>query len=247
MPSTYPGPVEIVPDKVDVKRPARPVSRLRRLTAAAVAAAALLVAVVVGAGWWVRDQVEATIAARIDHRIPGSAASVDISSFPFLARLAATGTIDRMSAHLKRVSAGPFTYNGIHVAAATFADVDIRVDGLRLRRRDLPQRKVVIAGIRQATITATLDQDSLDRSVGLPVTLGRGSVGLGGLSLPAQITVAARQVTVTVPGQLAFSLTLPPLAVFPCQGRVIVESRALQISCRADRLPPVLAGTEFSF
>lgn len=237
----------MVSDRSTAARPARRVSRLQRLAMAALAIVALIVAAVIGAGWWVRSQVEATVAQRIDQQLPGSDPGVGISSFPFLVRLGATGTIDQMSAHLKRLSAGPFSYNGIYVAPATFNDVNIRVTALRLRRDDLFHRKVVIAGIGNVTVTATLLQSSLDKSVGLPVTLGQGTVGLGGLSLPAQISVGFRQVTVAVPGQLSFSLTLPPLEVFPCRGRVLIQPGALKISCSVDRLPPVLSGTSFTF
>lgn len=246
-PSIYPENVEMESARpVPVGSPGAP-SRLRRLTAVAVAVVAILVTAVIGAGWWVRSRVEDTLAQRIEQQVPGSDPAVGISSFPFLVRLGTSGTIGQMSAHLKRLSAGPFRYNGVYVAPATFDDVDIRVAALRLRRRDLLHRKVVIAGLRGATVTATLLQGSLDKSVGLPVTLGHGTVGLGGLSLPAQIGVGSRQITVTVPGQLSFSLTLPPLDVFPCQGRVLIQPGALRISCRIDRLPPVLAGTSFSF
>lgn len=187
------------------------------------------------------------MAARIEQQLPGAKVTVSIGSFPFLVHLGASGTILELSVHLSRISAGPFTYNGVHVRAMTFDDVDIHIDDLHLSRGQLLHRKVVIDQVGTATVTATLRQASLDHGVGLPITLGDGTVGIGGLSLPAAISIHSGQVTVTVPHQLTFSLTPPPLDVLPCIGRVQIEAGALRLSCSLKRLPAVLAGAVFTF
>lgn len=227
--------------------PHPPRRRLRTALVALAVTCVVLVAIPIGVGWWIRGEVERAVADRIDQQVPGANARVGISSFPFIDHLAASGTILELSVHLGQVSAGPFTYNGVHVTAVTFDDVDIHIDGLHIQREQLPHRKVVIDRIRRATVTATLGQRSLDRSVGLPLTLGEGAVGIGGLSLPATISIGSRRVTVTVPHQISLSFEPPPLKILPCVGAVVIHTGALRVSCTLDHLPPVLADTVFRF
>lgn len=219
----------------------------RRLAMASVAFVLVGAAAVLAVGWWAQGRVETTVAQRIDQQVPGARAHVGISSFPFLGHLAASGTISELSVHLGDLPAGPLAFNGLHFGALTFSDVDIHVDDLRMRRDPLLHGRVMIDRIRQATVTAVLDQKTLDQSVGLPITLGDGTVGIGGLSLPAQISVRLRQITVTVPDQITLSLSAPPLDVLPCLGRVDIAPGSLRLSCAIHRLPGVLAHTSFSY
>ncbi|MBO0887235.1 MAG: hypothetical protein J2O38_07535, partial [Acidimicrobiales bacterium] len=208
---------------------------------------AVIAAAIFGGGWWVQAKVEQRLAAYIEHRVPGSVARVDVNSFPFLGHLVVSGTVADVSVHLSRLSAGPINFNGVEVSSITFNDVDIHVHDVQLNRSQLLHRRVIIDRIRDATVTAIVRQEALDRSVGLPVTLGKGTVGIGGLALPASIAVQARQVTITVPQLLTVSLPTPALSVLPCLGRVVIAPGALLVSCSLHRLPPVLSGTSFSF
>lgn len=218
-----------------------------RLAVAALAFLAVAAVAVVGVGWWARGQVESAVAQRIDQQLPGAEAQVGISSFPFLAHLAASGTISELSVHVGNLPAGPLAFNGFHLASLDFSDVELHIDDLHMRRDPLLHRRVMIDGLRQATVTATLDERTLDRSIGLPITLGSGNVGIGGLSLPAYAAVQSRVITVTVPGQITFSLSAPPLEVLPCVGRVEIVPGSLKLSCSVHRLPGVLSHTSFSY
>ncbi len=219
----------------------------QRLALAAVAFLVVGTAVVVGVGWWAQGRVERTVAQRIDERLPGASARVVIASFPFLGHLAASGTISELSVHLGNLPAGPLTFNGYHLGAVDFSDVNIHINDLHMRRDPLLHRRVMIDRIRRATVTATLQERALDRSVGLPISLGYGTVGIGGLSLPADIAVQARRITITVPHQISFSLSAPPLDVLPCVGRVDITPGSLKLVCAVDRLPGVLAHTSLSY
>ena len=203
--------------------------------------------VVLGVGWWAQGRVETTVAQRIDEGLPGAKARVGIASFPFLGHLAASGTISELSVHIKNLPAGPLSFNGIHLGALAFSDVEINIDDLHMRRDPLLHRRVMIDRVREATVTATLDEKALDQSIGLPVSLGHGTVGIGGLSLPADIAVGFGRITVTVPDQITFSLPVPPLDVLPCVGRVDITPRHLKLSCAVHRLPGVLSHTSFSY
>lgn len=220
---------------------------IRRLAVAFLAFAVVLAAAGLGVGWWARGRVEAIVAQRIEQQLPGSKARVGISSFPFLGHLAASGTISELSVHVSDLPAGPLSFNGIHLAALTFTDVDIHIDDLHMRRDPLLHGRVMIDRIRRATVTATLDEKTLDQSVGLPISLGAGTVGIGGLSLPADIAVDLRRITLTVPGQISLTVSAPPLDVLPCVGGVDIAPGGLKLTCVIHRLPAVLAHTSFSY
>lgn len=207
----------------------------------------VLTGVTVGDGWWVRDRVEHGVAGYLDRRLPGARAHVDIASFPFLVHLASSGSVLEVSVHLNRVSAGPLRFNAIELAPVTFSDLDIHVHDVELNRSQLLHRRVMIERIHGAEVTATIRQGALDRAVELPVTLGQGTVGVGGLALPASVAVRDREITLNVPGQIVVSVAAPALAVLPCIGRVAIVPRALRLTCSLHRLPPVLAGISASF
>lgn len=222
-------------------------SLARRFLVALTMAVILLAGVTLGGGWWVRTRVQHSLAGYLDHRLPGARAQVDIASFPFLVHLVASGTILEVSVHLNRVSAGPLSFNGIELAPITFSDIDIHVHDVRLSRSELLHRRVVIERIHSAEVIATIRQGALDRAIGLPVTLGQGTVGIGGLTLPATIVVRDREITLNVPNEISVTVVAPSLAVLPCIGRVAIVPGALRLTCSLQRLPPVMAGISVTF
>ncbi|MGH3599662.1 MAG: hypothetical protein ACRDQH_05185 [Pseudonocardiaceae bacterium] len=231
-----------------VKNAGQPRQRPRRRPILVIIFVVVLViaGIVFGGGWWVRVRVQNTVARRIEKQLPGTTARVHISSSPFLSHLAASGTILELSAQMSGLSAGPFTFNGVRLPL-TFDDIDIHVDDLHLQRDQLFDRRVVIDRIRKVTVTAAVRQASLDKSIGLPVTLGDGTVGIGGLSVPATIALDEQRVEVKVPGLITLSLATPSFEVLPCIGTVLIVPGALELSCTLHQLPAVFSPTTFSF
>jgi LmeA-like phospholipid-binding len=219
----------------------------RTLVVAALSLVVLAGLVVVGGGWWLRTRVESALAGRIEHRLPGSSARVQISSFPFLAHLAASGEVLKLTAHLNHLSAGPVIYNHVRLKPIDFSDVNIVVQGVKLRRDRLFHRQVKIESIRSTTITAIISQSSVDQTLRLPVVLGAGTVGIGGLSMPATLTVRGQRMILTAAHGFTLSFASPPAVLLPCTGQVDVYPGALHVSCGVHRLPPVLQPLTYRF
>jgi len=185
----------------------------------------------------IRHRVEAAIATRIDQRVPGSSAQVRISSFPFLGRLGASGNVPKLTAHVTGVEAG----------SVRFDTVDVVVTDLRVDRNELFNNKVQIRSIRQATITAVVSQASLDRQVGLPLSLGAGTVGVAGVQVPATLAVLNNRIRIQVPPLKPILITLPLTNLLPCIGGASIQPGRLVVTCSTDHLPPALdGGSSFS-
>jgi hypothetical protein len=194
----------------------------------------ILVVVVVAAGIAdivIRNHVEQAIAAQIDHKVPGSHARVAIPSLPFVGRLAASGSVPTMTAHVTGVRAGPLELDRV--------DIDVR--DVRVARSQLVHRKVQVESIREATITAQVSQATLDRQVGLPITLGSGTVGLDGVQVPAHLTVTGNRITIAVPSLPAISVAIPLTELLPCIGTASLSPGYLTATCSTNQLPPALA------
>lgn len=195
---------------------------------------ALVLAVVVAAGSLgdvlIRHAVEGAIADHVEAQLPGAHADVHISSFPFVGRLAVSGKVPTVTAEVSGVAAGPLTFDR----------VDVHIADVRVQRSRILHGQVQLRSIRQATVVARVSQASIDSEVGLPVTLGTGTVGVGGLQVPAQVSVNGERVEVAVPPLPAVSITIPVTRLLPCLGAASIEPGELVVSCTTDQLPPVL-------
>lgn len=219
----------------------------RTLALCTLAVVLVLSVVVVGGGWWLRTRVEAAVADRIEQRLPGTTARVHISSFPFLEHLAASGRILNLTAHLNHLTAGPVIYNNVHLKPVDFSDLNITIRGLRLGRDQLVHRRATIESIRSATITATISQSSVDETLRLPIVLGAGTVGIGGLSLPAKLAVRKHRMLLTSAHGFTLSFAAPPADLLPCVGQVDVYPGELHLSCALHQVPSVLEPLTYSF
>lgn len=209
---------------------------MRKLIVAVVILALIVVAAVIADGI-IRNHVEQAIATQIDDQVPGSHAQVTISSFPFVGRLAVSGTVPTMTAHVTGVQAGP-------VALDT---VDVVVHDVRVARGQLAHGKVQIDSIREAIITAQISQASLDHQVGVPITIGSGTVGLGGVQVPAHLAVVSNRIEIQVPPLPGISVTIPLTNLVPCIGTASLSPGHLTVTCSTDRLPPALDHVVASF
>lgn len=219
----------------------------RKLIVGALLLALLAGLLVVGGGWWIRTRVETAVADRIEQRLPGSTARVQISSFPFLVRLAASGEVLDLTAHINHLSAGPVIYNNVRLKPVDFSDIDVMVKGLHLRRDQLLHHRVTIESIRSATVTAVISQDSVDQTLRLPVVLGAGTVGIGGLSVPAKLSVRRHRMVLTSAHGFSLSFASPPADILPCSGEVNVYPGALHVSCSLHQVPSVLRPLTYAY
>jgi hypothetical protein len=183
----------------------------------------LVVAVIVG------DQIalartRSTIESRIEQRVPGSHATVTISSSPYLVRLALSGTVKQIHAHVTNVQEGGLTLD----------TVDVTVHDLKVSRSSLLGGSVHLEGLSSATITASTSVAEVLREAGYAAVAGIGALGSG---LNGKISAGPSQVTITF-GPLSF--TLPYSAIVPCVGSARVSGGNVVFSCTTKTLPPAL-------
>lgn len=209
---------------------------MRRLIVAIFILAVLVVAAGI-ADVIIRNDVEQAIATKIDDQVPGSHAQVTISSFPFLGRLAASGTVVTMTAHVTGVVAG----------AVALDTVDVVVHDVRVARGQLVHGKVQLESIREAVITARVSQASLDHQVGAAVTIGDGTVGLAGVQVLAHLVVANDRIDIEIPPLPAISVTIPVTNLVPCIGAASLSPGELTVTCTTNQLPPALDNVAASF
>jgi hypothetical protein len=186
----------------------------------------LVVAVLVG------DQValartRSTIESRIEQRVPGSHASVSISSSPFLVRLALSGTVREIHAHVTNVKDG----------SLTFDTVDVVVHDLKVDRSSLLNGPIRLTGLSSATITATASVSEVLQAAGYGSFSGLGALASG---LSGTVTTGSGQVKVTF-GPISFAFTYS--ALVPCVGSARVTGSEVELTCTTTTLPPALQTT----
>jgi hypothetical protein len=191
---------------------------------------AVVVAVLAVADVLVRRTVERDIASHIEARVPGTSAQVQITSFPFVGRIATSGSVPTLDAEITGLKVGPFPVD----------TVDIAVHDLKVSRRDLLQGKVVLQSVRTATVTGVITQQSVDTGSGLPVTLGNGTVGLGGIQVPARISVRSDDLTVSVAPLPTLTVPLLPAALLPCTATATISAGRITLACTTSTIPPAL-------
>jgi LmeA-like phospholipid-binding len=182
-----------------------------------------------------RLYAEHQFAHRIDTNVPGAHATANISSFPFVGRLAMTGTVRKIRAHLANVTSGRFTFD----------TVDVAVTGVQLDRKALFQdQRIQVLRIDSGTVTADMTEAAVDRALGgLPVKLANGAVQLkvNGINLVGRLTVVANQLRLEVTG-VPVNVPIPKLPALPCVGNAVVTTGHLQLTCNLTGIPPALVG-----
>jgi hypothetical protein len=162
-------------------------------------------------------------------------ARVDITSFPFLGRLLASGTVDDVSVSLDDVRA----------ERVRFATVAVHLDSVRINRGELLSgRQLVLEDVGRGVARADISQDELSRLIDLPVTLEQGRVGVrvGGQQVAATATVSDNVLRLTVAGTRLPALTIPRLPLVPCVADVELLPGRARLTCTLDRVPPELVG-----
>jgi hypothetical protein len=204
-------------------RPTLRRAELRKLVGALVAVVVLVVAV------FVADHVaihwtEGRVASRIEHSFPGSHATVTISSSLYLPRLAVSGTVQNIHAHVTDVTDG-----ALHLDA-----VDVTAHSLKINRTDLLHSTARVKSLSTATITATLTVPEALRAAGEPA-----EAGLAGLANGTTATVqAGAGVVHIVIGPVTF--TFPYNSLVPCVGSGKVSGGEIILTCTTHTVPAAL-------
>lgn len=185
-----------------------------------------------------RRYVEGQIVASTEQELRELAGvDAEISSFPFLGRIALFGSVDRLELRLDEILG-----RGVDVAT-----LELRIDGLRLDRSSLLEtNQVRITAIDSARLTANISEEALNAVVPVP------GVRIDLVDDAVELTVAGRTVTAGIEvsdGRLTFrppdpvpdvSLPLPSSELLPCRVSGRVRQDRLELTCVTDRLPQIV-------
>ena len=205
---------------------------MRKLLLVAVLALLLLVAADFGARQVAEEQIAERVAAA--EGVQGQA-EVEITSFPFVGRVLASGTVTDLSVSVDEVQA----------ERVRFAAVAVDLDEVRVSRSELlSDRRVVLQDVGRGRARAEMTEQELSRLIDLPVTLerGRARVRVGGQVVTATASVRDNVLRVSVAGVQAPAITIPKLPLVPCVADVELLPGRLRLSCQLDQVPPELVG-----
>jgi hypothetical protein len=192
----------------------------------------LLVLILGAADTASRIAMQHQLEQRINGYVPTAAAKVTIHSFPFLPKVAASGRVDKITAHARQVSQGPFVLDR----------VDVTVTGVRINRHVLlNDQKLEVVSIDTGTVTADMTQADLGHLLGVPVTLGAGTAQVteAGVSVTGHISITNGRIRLEAGGQ-PISVPIPTLPVLPCLADVRIIPGHLIGSCTFHEIPAAL-------
>jgi len=205
---------------------------MKKLLVLAVLVAVLLVVADFAARQVAEEQVATRVAATEG---VGGPARVEISSFPFLTGLLASGTVSDLSVSV----------DDVRTERLRFASVTVDLEEVRISREDLlSERRVVLQDVGRGTARVELTQEELSRVLDLPVAVERGRirVRVAGQQVTAEASVRDNVLRLQVAGAQVPALPIPRLAMVPCLADVELLPGRVLLSCRLDRVPPDLVG-----
>jgi hypothetical protein len=183
-----------------------------------------------------RHWAESQLASRIEASLPGSHATVHISSFPFVGRLAAAGSVSKITAHVDKVQRADLPL--------TLAFVDLEVEGVKLDRNALWQdQKVKLRRISRGTVRAEITDAAVSAALGgVPVQFGNGTVEVvaAGLHVRATASIQNNKLVLAAAGIGALAVTIPKLSVLPCAASATVRPGRVDVSCEIHEIPQAL-------
>jgi LmeA-like phospholipid-binding len=190
---------------------------------------ALVVLVVVAGAVFVADHVaihwtERRVASHIEHSFPGSHATVTISSSLYLPRLAVSGTVQDVHAHVTDVTDGR-----LHLAT-----VDVTAHSLKVNRTDLLHNQTRVESLSTATITATFTVAEALRAAGHSAEADMSGLASG---VKANVQAGAGLVHIEV-GPLSFTFSYNSLV--PCVGSGQVSGGEIILTCTTHTVPAAL-------
>jgi hypothetical protein len=203
--------------------------RLRRPDLRKLVGVLVIVVVVVTVAVLVADHVairwtEGRVASRIEDRFPGSHATVTISSSLYLPRLAVSGTVQDLHAHVTDVTDGRWHFD----------TVDVTAHSLKVNRTAVLRSQTRLNSLSSATITATLTVAEALRAAGYGAETDLGGLA-NGIKANVQAGVGAVHVEV---GPLTFSV--PYNSLVPCVGSGTVSGGEIILTCTTHTIPAAL-------
>ena len=158
--------------------------------------------------------------------------TVDLSGFPVVARVAATGEVERAVVTLDEVSA-----EGI-----TFSTVRADVRGTEIARSALVDGEVTFEAVRRVELSGTILAAEVTRllPVGvtdLVLTPGMATVVVAGEQRSAAVTAADGVLRVVPEGGAPLEVALPSGELFPCPLSGEVGEGVVRVSCTLDDVP----------
>ena len=177
---------------------------------------------------------EGELAARAEEAATDeSGASAEITSFPFLGRLAASGSVEHVRVRVEGPRAGPLR----------LATVVVDASGVTLDRGRLASGQVRLEGIERGTVTAEVDGGALAEVVKLPVRVADGAVQVevGGATVTAAASVDDGSLVLRVSGLPALRVPVVRTALIPCAVTTLaVVGDRVRLACEVDELPAAL-------
>lgn len=162
-----------------------------------------------------------------------SAASAEIDSFPFLARLATSGAVARVRVRVDGPRAGPLR----------LASVVVDASGVRLDRGRLVSGQVRLEDIERGSVAVEVDGGALADVLKVPVAVADGLVRIGvrGATVTAGVEVDDGVLVLLVSGLPALRVPIVRTALVPCAVTSLsVVGDRLRLACEVDELPPAL-------
>lgn len=162
-----------------------------------------------------------------------SGASADVDSFPFLGRLAASGSIEGVRVQVDGPRAGPLR----------LARVVVEASGVSLDRSGLVSGEVRLEDIERGSVAVELDGGALGEVLELTVTVDDGAVrvGVGGAMVTAAAAVDDGTLVLRVAGLGVLRVPVVRTALIPCAVTTLaVAGDRIRLGCEVDELPPAL-------
>jgi hypothetical protein len=183
------------------------------------------------------DQLRQRVSSRVeaDGRLSGGTVSARISSFPFLGRLLASGTISEVHVAVADVTVGD----------VTFASLGVDLRSVRIDRDSLVQdRRIALSSIGRGTAVAEVSGDELSRLLGVPLVLeeGRARVRVAGEMVTVTARVEGSTLVVEAGGLSLPTVEIPRLPLVACISAAEILPGRIRLTCTLDQVPLELAG-----
>lgn len=201
---------------------------------------AIVIALLVGGDLAARRAVEVELERRIRDQVSAEQGvtprhtRVHISSFPFLARLGATGDVKTLRASV----------SDTEVAGFRFATISVDLHDVHIDRESLVfDRRVVVKRIGSGEATADISQATLREAIGgLPLVLGPGTIGvtLGGVTVSVSAKITNGVLELSAAGLDLPAIALPRVPLVPCLTQAEARRGVLHLTCAVRRVPSEL-------
>jgi hypothetical protein len=158
--------------------------------------------------------------------------TVDLSGFPVVVRVAASGEVERAVVTLDEVSA-----EGI-----AFSTVRADVRGTEIARSALVDGEVTFESVRRVELSGTIPAAEITRLLpagvtDLVLTPGSATVVVAGEQRTADVSATAGVLRVVPEGAGPIEVALPSGELFPCPLSGEVGNGVVRVSCTLDGVP----------